>query len=143
MEWNPTFNGDVRWNYEIIFAEDFSRIIGGQMRGEGPHGADRSAMLFNDPQDMVIRRGMCYVQKPLALSSRAKALSTVLAEADSPMEPDAAVVEGSHLAACTDAAQQEQQPTSGNSPDAAVVDGSSPSAGADAADDSSSRCSLA
>ncbi len=36
IDWSDNnFHGDARWEYEMVFSEDFSRITGGQVRGGG------------------------------------------------------------------------------------------------------------
>jgi len=91
VEWDPPFGGDVRWEYEMVFSEDFGSICGGQMQ---PYAALsrsgrllRGALLFWLPYrpDMTARpvhrygdpadgdrvpNKMYYVRKPGVLASR-------------------------------------------------------------------------
>ena len=40
IEWAPsTFGGDARWEYQMVFSEDFSSICGGGVRSFNPSGA--------------------------------------------------------------------------------------------------------
>lgn len=39
ITWDPPFQGDVKWDYEIIFAEDFAGVIGGRVVGTSADGS--------------------------------------------------------------------------------------------------------
>lgn len=76
--WDPPFNGEARWEYEIVFAEDFGSIVAGQMHGYGPDGSPRPSTTFSDPRmAQLLGGGMCYVQKPGALTTGARAIASI------------------------------------------------------------------
>ncbi|CAK0847296.1 unnamed protein product, partial [Prorocentrum cordatum] len=90
VHWDPPFHGDVRWEYEMVFAEDFGGIASGQMRGySGPTTRSRThefgqRRAFGGPY-------LCYVRKPGALALSARQGAALLAGgAGAPREPAAA-----------------------------------------------------
>jgi len=39
IDWSESnFNGDARWEYEMVFSEDYARITGGQVQSVGRVG---------------------------------------------------------------------------------------------------------
>merc|ERR1712150_406477 len=70
--WEVLFHGDARWEYEMVFAEDFGSIVGGHMSAFGPNGSATQGSRFVDPSGRThFRRpdDLMYVQKPAALSA--------------------------------------------------------------------------
>jgi len=67
--WNPTFQGQACWKYEMTFAEDFSRIVNGVFRTSTADGAEQQTLPFSDPHSRFPdRRSMFYVRRPDALT---------------------------------------------------------------------------
>ena len=46
IEWEEGFNGDARWEYEMIFSRNFRIIRGGQMQGYARDGTETRANTF-------------------------------------------------------------------------------------------------
>lgn len=44
--WEPPMHGDARWEYEMVFAEDFERITGGQVQAFGADGSPKETHRF-------------------------------------------------------------------------------------------------
>jgi len=68
VEWEPTLKGAACWEYQMVFAEDFSRIVGGFFRSFRPDGTFMGEKDFVDPEVTVANQwnvhGMRYVRKP-------------------------------------------------------------------------------
>lgn len=80
VEWETPFGGDSRWDYEIVFANDFSLIASGQINAFGSDGTPREVTSFINPADMhalLTRDGMTYVLKPTVLTSRSKTVERI------------------------------------------------------------------
>lgn len=76
IEWEVSFGGDAKWEYEMVFADDFSSIIGGQIRSWGPTGREKATTRFGRPRGLLggLLGGlggqpMVYVLRPTALSA--------------------------------------------------------------------------
>ena len=41
VDWDPAFNGDVKWVYRIQFSEDFAGIVGGEIVGTASDGSTK------------------------------------------------------------------------------------------------------
>merc|ERR1711972_897447 len=71
--WAPTLDECARWEYEMVFAGDFSRIVSGTYRSFAP-GRDtaKEVTRFQDPSGGSPRfsNDLCYVRKPGALLER-------------------------------------------------------------------------
>eukprot|EP00403_Amphidinium_massartii_P041112 CAMPEP_0178450564 /NCGR_PEP_ID=MMETSP0689_2-20121128/43192_1 /TAXON_ID=160604 /ORGANISM="Amphidinium massartii, Strain CS-259" /LENGTH=408 /DNA_ID=CAMNT_0020076039 /DNA_START=20 /DNA_END=1243 /DNA_ORIENTATION=- len=80
VTWDPPFMAQSRWEYEMVFSEDFSCICGGHLKVWGPGMVELPSVRFHDPSEAVegaiARRGLYYVQKPgaLVISQRVRAL---------------------------------------------------------------------
>lgn len=69
VDWNPTFHGAARWEYEMRFAEDFSRIVEGTMTVLSATGEIGDGFVFGDPASGRRRHHeMLYVRKPGVLT---------------------------------------------------------------------------
>jgi len=68
VEWEPTFRGATRWEYRMVFAEDFSCIMDGTFRQLDSEGTTTAEMIFADPSTVAggVRSPfeMYYVRKP-------------------------------------------------------------------------------
>eukprot|EP00747_Dinoflagellata_sp_TGD_P210304 gnl/TRDRNA2_/TRDRNA2_83595_c0_seq1.p1 gnl/TRDRNA2_/TRDRNA2_83595_c0~~gnl/TRDRNA2_/TRDRNA2_83595_c0_seq1.p1 ORF type:complete len:397 (-),score=57.65 gnl/TRDRNA2_/TRDRNA2_83595_c0_seq1:49-1218(-) len=64
---SATFNGASRWEYEMLFAENFSRIVAGVFKTFGQDGEElpQSQMSFGDPASRYMQENeMFYVRRP-------------------------------------------------------------------------------
>eukprot|EP00418_Pyrodinium_bahamense_P080066 CAMPEP_0179063788 /NCGR_PEP_ID=MMETSP0796-20121207/27618_1 /TAXON_ID=73915 /ORGANISM="Pyrodinium bahamense, Strain pbaha01" /LENGTH=315 /DNA_ID=CAMNT_0020760725 /DNA_START=185 /DNA_END=1132 /DNA_ORIENTATION=+ len=68
IEWEPAFGGSTRWEYEMHFAKDFSRVVSGSMQSFTTSG-ERSVMPFRDPADEeeVLGENLYYSRKATVL----------------------------------------------------------------------------
>lgn len=71
VEWQPAFQGDVRWEYEMVFSEDFNRIVGGTCHRINADGKSGRTIRFGRPTpqtavDPHIEGLLSYVRKPTA-----------------------------------------------------------------------------
>mmetsp|Transcript_32775 Transcript_32775/g.59920 ORF Transcript_32775/g.59920 Transcript_32775/m.59920 type:complete len:370 (+) Transcript_32775:56-1165(+) len=89
VTWDPPFMGQSRWEYEMVFSEDYSCICGGRLQAQGVGGAPLPDMSFQNPiglqdQRRVAGRGLYYVKKPgaLVLSEHARTLLPRPTDAD-------------------------------------------------------------
>jgi hypothetical protein len=60
VEWAVPFGGDARWEYEIVFAENFSAVTGGTIRKWNMEQEEQSPNTFRAPWEPR-RPGMVYV----------------------------------------------------------------------------------
>jgi len=68
VQWDPAFQGCSRWEYDIVFAEDFGCVVGGLFQTFGADGNRQATLGFGNPRNSQQRRGeMIYVRKPGAL----------------------------------------------------------------------------
>jgi len=81
IEWQVPFHGDSRWEYEMVFEEDFTVITSGQMRAYGADGTENQGTPFLNPRDVYARLrlggGLCYVQKPGALTCQSRIMESI------------------------------------------------------------------
>jgi hypothetical protein len=88
IHWDPFFGGAARWDYEMVFAEDFTSIIGGQLHEYGPDGHQSGITRFLNLDDPTAQlrysNCMCYVQKPQVLTVGARARAVAAATARDP-----------------------------------------------------------
>jgi len=76
IHWDPPFAGAARWDYEMVFAEDFTAIVGGQLGEYGSDGRLSETVHFlnaNDDVPIHDPDGMIYVQKPQVMGAGARA----------------------------------------------------------------------
>jgi len=67
--WDPPFQGQACWTYEMVFAEDFSRIVGGVFRSSSAAGAELQKKTFSDPHsNFPGRHSLFYVRRPGSLT---------------------------------------------------------------------------
>jgi len=60
IDWDPAFNGDSRWDYTIVFAENFSGVVDGKVECTSLRGAKKE-IKFSNPWDNVQRyRDLAY-----------------------------------------------------------------------------------
>lgn len=73
--WDPLFGGAARWDYEMVFAEDFTSIVGGQLHAYGSDGRQSETVPFLNANNRrsFHRDGMIYVQKPQVMTAGARA----------------------------------------------------------------------
>lgn len=66
--WDPRmFGGSLRWEYHLVFAEDFSAIISGTNKKYGPDDVEQGTSVFRDPAEgMRTPNSLIYVRKPAA-----------------------------------------------------------------------------
>merc|ERR1719296_283318 len=68
VEWEVPFGGDASWDYEMVFSEDFTHIVCGQIRAKGVDGRETDTTHFYPPSAGRLLDGMTYVQRPGVLS---------------------------------------------------------------------------
>eukprot|EP00928_Gymnodinium_smaydae_P057281 TRINITY_DN40548_c0_g1_i1.p1 TRINITY_DN40548_c0_g1~~TRINITY_DN40548_c0_g1_i1.p1 ORF type:complete len:357 (+),score=46.09 TRINITY_DN40548_c0_g1_i1:71-1141(+) len=81
IEWDPPFDGASRWEYEMIFAEDFGSIIDGQMLSYDTNGVCNPGVKFLNP-DNGDGEGLLYTRKPSVLSDGARAIHDLVARSE-------------------------------------------------------------
>jgi len=71
VRWPTGLDGATRWEFEMVFAEDFESIVGGKMTAYVGDGQARDSSYFVDPQSLpVLASGttFLYVRRPSALT---------------------------------------------------------------------------
>ena len=59
IDWSPhTLGGDARWEYTMIFSDDFNLIAGGQLQGYAPDGQPTREQRFASANGLVYWRGV-------------------------------------------------------------------------------------
>ena len=54
IDWSPhTLGGDARWEYTMIFSDDFNLIAGGQLQGYAPDGQPTREQRFASANGLV------------------------------------------------------------------------------------------
>eukprot|EP00747_Dinoflagellata_sp_TGD_P087995 gnl/TRDRNA2_/TRDRNA2_163842_c0_seq3.p2 gnl/TRDRNA2_/TRDRNA2_163842_c0~~gnl/TRDRNA2_/TRDRNA2_163842_c0_seq3.p2 ORF type:complete len:124 (-),score=14.68 gnl/TRDRNA2_/TRDRNA2_163842_c0_seq3:144-515(-) len=91
IHWDIPFQSRTREEFEMVFAEDFSRVVGGHLSYYGADGQlAHPEMSYGDPlrPEGFFQRGLSYVRKPGVLMGEPKlheaastpTLSTMLSE---------------------------------------------------------------
>lgn len=66
--WDVPFQGAARWEYELFFAEDYSRVVHGSLRSFSQDGGRPNEKTFVDPHDnrrqARVAGQLVYVRKP-------------------------------------------------------------------------------
>lgn len=90
VSWAPTsFCGDQLWEYEMVFDETFSSIVGGQVRHFTPHVSDKDAreQMLQYEAVSTGRGSLCYWRHRAPSELLATAPSRVAAETDVSLPP--------------------------------------------------------
>jgi hypothetical protein len=79
VEWDPPFAGETRWEYEMVFSDDFNRVVGGSMTA-----SSGNVKPFADPARArgASRGSLLYVRKPAVLMQPELMLAAPLAETE-------------------------------------------------------------
>eukprot|EP00929_Paragymnodinium_shiwhaense_P065684 TRINITY_DN32909_c0_g2_i4.p1 TRINITY_DN32909_c0_g2~~TRINITY_DN32909_c0_g2_i4.p1 ORF type:complete len:206 (-),score=27.11 TRINITY_DN32909_c0_g2_i4:413-1030(-) len=83
VHWEVPFGGHSRWEYEMVFAEDFESVVGGRMKPYRSDGTPDDAFSFVDPCSLEMRgmsdmRELFYVRKPSVLEAGSRARRSLL-----------------------------------------------------------------
>lgn len=87
IHWDPPFGGAARWDYEMVFAEDFGSIAGGRLHEYDSDGRQKETVPFLNPNNGPMLRGsngLYYVLRPPVLSAGARARMVAAFPAEAP-----------------------------------------------------------
>ena len=83
VTWPQGFDGAARWEYTIVFSQDFSFISSGKVQPYGQRGFAMRAQHFGDPTaGLMLVPVLYYTRKPSVLAANEKLRATLLVEDD-------------------------------------------------------------